>query len=75
MLSFNDTFQAAAKMIIENKKHPIELRDQVTSPAGTTIHGLHAYEKAGVSAGLIDAVEAATKRAQELGCLASKTNK
>jgi pyrroline-5-carboxylate reductase len=39
----------------------------VTSPGGTTIAGLHALERGGVRVALMDAVEAATQRATELG--------
>ena len=41
----------------------------VTSPAGTTIAGVHALERGGVRAALIDAVMAATARADELARL------
>lgn len=61
------TVLGAAKMALESAEHIGELRDQVTSPGGTTIAGLHALEKAGVRAGLIDAVAAATRRSRELG--------
>jgi pyrroline-5-carboxylate reductase len=44
----------------------------VTSPGGTTIHGLHVLEKAGLHGILMDAVEAATKRSKELGEALSK---
>ncbi|MCI0529636.1 MAG: pyrroline-5-carboxylate reductase [Nitrospira sp.] len=57
----------AAKMVLEMKKHPAELKDLVTSPGGTTIAGLHALESRAFGAALIDAVEAATRKAKELG--------
>lgn len=61
------TVFGAAKMVLETGSHPAVLKDAVASPGGTTIAGLHALERAGVRAGLIDAVEAAARRATELG--------
>src|SRR5439155_10877403 len=61
------TVLGAAKMVLETGQHPGALKDAVASPGGTTIAGLHALERAGVRAALMDAVEAAAKRAQELG--------
>ncbi|XP_023231718.1 pyrroline-5-carboxylate reductase 3-like [Centruroides sculpturatus] len=57
----------ASKMILETGEHPEVLRDTVCSPGGTTITGIHALEKAGVRAAMMNAVEAATLKAKELG--------
>ena len=61
------TILGSAKLAMESGKHPGELKDQVTSPGGTTISGLHALEKGGLRTTLMSAVEAATKRSQVLG--------
>jgi pyrroline-5-carboxylate reductase len=61
------TVLGAARMILETKLHTGVLKDQVASPGGTTIAGLHALERGGLRAALMDAVEAATLRSQELG--------
>jgi pyrroline-5-carboxylate reductase len=61
------TVFGAAKMVLETNAHPAVLKDMVASPGGTTIAGLHALERAGVRGALMDAVEAATRRATELG--------
>jgi pyrroline-5-carboxylate reductase len=61
------TVLGAAKMVLETGQHPAALKDMVASPGGTTIAGLHELERGGVRGALMNAVEAATKRATELG--------
>jgi pyrroline-5-carboxylate reductase len=62
----------AAKMVLESDPDIGQLRDSVTSPGGTTIEGLHALEKGGLTNVLIDAVEVATKKSKSLGEALSK---
>lgn len=61
------TVLGSAKLVRETKEHPGVLKDQVTSPAGTTIEGVATLERGGLRGLLIDAVTAAAKRAAELG--------
>ena len=61
------TVLGAAKMLMETKEHPGQLRDRVTSPGGTAIAGLATLEKGGLRTTLINAVEVATNRSRELG--------
>jgi pyrroline-5-carboxylate reductase len=61
------TILGAARLLEETGEAPEALRAAVTSPAGTTAAGVRALEVAGVRAGLMDAVSAATERSRELG--------
>ena len=61
------TLYGSALMVLETKKHPAELRQQVTTPGGATIEGVAVLEAAGIRSALIEAVTSATKRASELG--------
>jgi pyrroline-5-carboxylate reductase len=61
------TVLGSAQMLLTRNEHPGVLKDRVASPGGTTIAGLHALEQHGIRGALISAVEAATKRSQELG--------
>jgi pyrroline-5-carboxylate reductase len=61
------TVLGTAKMILKEGYHPARLKDDVASPGGTTMAGLFVLEKSGVRAALMEAVEAATRRATELG--------
>jgi pyrroline-5-carboxylate reductase len=61
------TVLGSAKLLIETGEHPGRLKDQVTSPGGTAIAGLHTLEAGGLRTTLMDAVEAATHRSRELG--------
>jgi len=60
------TVLGTAKMLMETKEHPAVLRDKVSSPAGTTIYGLHELEKGKLKDTVMNAVESATKRSKEL---------
>lgn len=60
------TVAGAAEMVMQTGQHPAALRDQVTSPGGTTIAGMEALEACGVRIGIMAAVKAAVQRSKEL---------
>lgn len=60
------TVLGTARMVHESGDHPVILREQVTSPGGTTIAGLHALEKGAFKATIMNAVDAACSRSREL---------
>jgi pyrroline-5-carboxylate reductase len=61
------TVLGTATMLAQSDKHPGDLKDMITSPGGTTIHGLQILEERGVRGALMAAVSAATHRSVELG--------
>ncbi len=60
------TVLGSAKLAKNSGLHPAILRDQVTTPGGTTINAIHELETHGLRAMLINAVVTATKRSEEL---------
>lgn len=60
------TMAGSGKLCVESGLHPAQLRDQVTSPGGTTIAGIHALENHGVRGAFYDAVQAVLQRDKEL---------
>jgi pyrroline-5-carboxylate reductase len=60
------TMLGTAKLLRDEKMHPVELREAVTSPGGTTIAAIHVLESAGVRGAFLDAIQAAMKRSREL---------
>lgn len=62
----SQTVLGAASMVTKSGKHPGQLKDDVASPGGTTIAGIHELEKSGFRGILMNAVVAAAKRSREL---------
>ncbi|CAA7405965.1 unnamed protein product [Spirodela intermedia] len=62
----SQTVLGSAAMVNRTGKHPGQLKDDVASPAGTTIAGIHELEKGGFRGTLMNAVIAATNRCREL---------
>jgi pyrroline-5-carboxylate reductase len=63
------TVYGAAKLVLETGKHPAILRDEVTTPGGTSIAAVAELESHGLRTMLINAVATATARSQELSSL------
>ena len=61
------TVAGTCRLLETTGKHPAELRDVITSPGGTTIHGLQVLESCSVRGAFMECVEAATRRSAELG--------
>jgi pyrroline-5-carboxylate reductase len=60
------TMLGTAKQLRDLKMHPVELREMVTSPGGTTIAAIRELERAGVRAAFLNAIQAAMDRSREL---------
>ncbi|MDX6510732.1 MAG: pyrroline-5-carboxylate reductase [Gaiellaceae bacterium] len=60
------TMLGTAKQLRDQKMHPVELREMVTSPGGTTIAAIRELEQAGVRAAFLNAIQAAMTRSREL---------
>ena len=60
------TMLGTAKLLRDEHMHPVELREMVTSPGGTTIRAIRELERAGVRAAFLNAIQAAMERSQEL---------
>jgi pyrroline-5-carboxylate reductase len=60
------TMFGTAKLLRDEHMHPVELREMVTSPGGTTIRAIRELERAGVRAAFLNAIQAAMERSQEL---------
>jgi pyrroline-5-carboxylate reductase len=60
------TMLGTAKQLRDEGMHPVELRESVTSPGGTTIAAIRELEQHGVRAAFLNAIQAAMNRAREL---------
>nr|XP_060501099.1 pyrroline-5-carboxylate reductase 1, mitochondrial isoform X2 [Panthera onca] len=71
-LSGSGPAYGASKMLLDSEKHPGQLKDNVCSPGGATIHALHVLESGGFRSLLINAVEASCTRTRELQSMADQ---
>jgi pyrroline-5-carboxylate reductase len=63
------TMLGTAKQLRDERMHPVELREMVTSPGGTTISAIRELERAGVRAAFLNAIQAAMDRSRELAAV------
>jgi pyrroline-5-carboxylate reductase len=61
------TMFGSACLLRDEEMHPVELREAVTSPGGTTTRAIRELERSGVRAAFLNAITAATERSRELG--------
>jgi pyrroline-5-carboxylate reductase len=61
------TISGSMELLTESGRSPAELRQDVTSPGGTTLAGLEVLRNLGFNQAIIEAVSAATNRSRELG--------
>ena len=67
LLYASQTLAGAAELLLTSAKHPGTLKDEVCSPGGSTIAGVHALEENGFRGSVINAIEASFQRTKELG--------
>jgi pyrroline-5-carboxylate reductase len=60
------TMFGSARLLRDAQMHPVELREAVTSPGGTTTRAIRELERSGVRAAFLNAINAATERSREL---------
>ncbi len=61
------TMVGSGQMVLKTGMHPAVLKDEVCSPGGSTITALDQLEKNGLRTSIMQAVEAATVRCNQLG--------
>jgi pyrroline-5-carboxylate reductase len=57
----------STELVKQSGRHPAELKDMVTSPGGTTIAAIRAFESGGFRATVFDGINAAFEKSKELG--------
>lgn len=64
--------KSAGEMLLDKKSHPYQLRDEVTSPAGTTIYGLSSWHENSTSQSISRAFQASIDRARQLSVISEE---